>query len=82
MLLHPSAPPCFRIIRRSGHCVLGHVRWVFDLQLMFLCSKNNLKYILLAMRPLPYRDKWSNTTPVSLNLPPSVNSMGGGGGGR
>jgi hypothetical protein len=26
MLLHPSAPPHFRIIRRSDHCVLGHMR--------------------------------------------------------
>jgi hypothetical protein len=53
MLLHPSAPPCFQIIRRSGHHVLGHVRWVFDLQLMFCVRKiiSNIFYSSCGLCP-------------------------------
>jgi hypothetical protein len=43
-----SSQPCFRIIQRSGRGIFGSERWVFALLSLFLCVKNNIKYINLT----------------------------------
>ena len=45
---HPFSWPCFRIIGRNSHGFLGDKRWVFVLLYVFLCAKNNIKYINLT----------------------------------